>query len=104
VNEELELNPYSLMSTACFTEDDIKEFAAVCYPVLKDSEKDPEQLNKRKKLFDRLKELATIKKKSKVQVPVFPFNESVVRHLDDVYGCKRKRLYRQLNEATLSKH
>ena len=92
------------MSTACHTEDDIKEFAAVCYPDLNDSEKDPEQLNKRKKLFDRLKELATIKKKRKIRVPVFPFNESVVRYFEDVIGGKRKRLYRQLNEATLSKH
>jgi len=66
VVEELELNPYSLMSTACYTEDDIKEFANVCYPVLNDCEKDPEQLNKRKKLLERLKELTTIKKKRKI--------------------------------------
>ena len=54
------------MSTACYTEDDIKEFANVCYPVLNDCEKDPEQLNKRKKLLERLKELTTIKKKRKI--------------------------------------
>ena len=54
------------MSTACYTEDDIKEFANVCYPVLNDSERDPEQLNKRKKLLERLKELTTIKKKRKI--------------------------------------
>ena len=92
------------MSTACFTEDDIKEFATVCYPDLKDEEHDPEQLNKRKKLFDRLKELATIKKKKTIKVPVFPFNEAVVRHLEDAYGSRKRRFYRQLNEATLSRH
>ena len=67
------MNKYSLLSTACYTDADIKEVCKAAYPALEGFE-DPEYLNKRKKLFDRLKELVKQPRRNK-KLPLWPFHK-----------------------------